>query len=89
MRRNEEYLLREAAGLTLILPVGAAAARLNGMIQVNETGAFLWEQLAVPQTRESLAAALTDAYEVTREQAAADVDRFLSALASTEAILED
>ena len=59
MHRSEEFLLRQAAGLTVIVPVGPAAVRFPGMISVNATGEFLWNALAAEQTLDSLVDALT------------------------------
>ena len=78
MHRSEEFLLRQAAGLTVIVPVGPAAVRFPGMISVNATGEFLWNALAAEQTLDSLVDALTAEYAVEREQAAtAETHSFL------------
>ena len=86
MHRSEEFLLRQAAGLTVIVPVGRAAVNFPGMISVNETGAFLWDRLAAEQTVESLAAALTETYQVEQTQAEADVRAFLERLVKVGAV---
>ena len=41
MRRNDGFILRKAADLTVIVPVGREAVRFPGMLSVNETGRFL------------------------------------------------
>ena len=89
MRRNEQFILREAADMSIILPVGEASNRFPGMISVNETGAFLWQQLEAEHTPETLAAALTGAYEVDLPRALKDVQAFLEQLKGTGALLED
>ena len=86
MHRNEEFLLRRAAGLTVIVPVGRAAVEFPGMISVNSTGEFLWNKMETEQTLESLTAALTAEYQVEAEQAAADVCAFLDQLAKAGAV---
>ena len=86
MHRNEEFLLRRAAGLTVIVPVGRAAVESPGMISVNSTGEFLWNKMETEQTLESLTAALTAEYQVEAEQAAADVRAFLDQLAKAGAV---
>lgn len=87
MRRNEQFILRTAADMNIILPVGAASTEFPGMISVNETGAFLWQQLETEQTPESLAAALTGEYEVELPQAKQDVLAFLEQLRGTGALV--
>lgn len=86
MYRNEEFLLRRAAGLTVIVPVGKAAVDFPGMISVNETGEFLWDLLEREQTLAALVSALTSAYQVESEQAEADVRAFLDRLAQAGAV---
>ena len=86
MHRSEEFLLRQAAGLTVIVPVGPAAVRFPGMISVNATGEFLWNALAAEQTMESLVDALTAEYAVEREQAQRDVRTFLDTLTRAGAL---
>ena len=86
MHRSEEFLLRQAAGLTVIVLVGPAAVRFPGMISVNATGEFLWNALAAEQTLDSLVDALTAEYAVEREQARRDVRTFLDTLTRAGAL---
>lgn len=74
------YILRDVAGNHVVVPVGRSVADFNGMITLNETGAFLWKQLSEEVEREELIARLTAEYDVTPAQAADDVDAFLQKL---------
>lgn len=74
------YILRDVAGNHVVVPVGRSVADFNGMITLNETGAFLWKQLSEEVEREELIARLTAEYDVTPAQAANDVDAFLQKL---------
>ena len=49
----------------------------NGIITLNETGAFLFELMQKGTEREELIAGLLREYEVTPEKAAVDVDKFI------------
>ena len=88
MRRNPDFLLRRVADTNIVVPIGPATEKLAGMIHLNGTGVFLWEKLETDQTLESLAEALTAEYDVNRERACADVQRFLETLIPTGAILD-
>ncbi len=88
MKRNSDFLLREVAGTVVVVPVGEAAASFSGMITMNSTGSFLWEQLEKEQTVETLTAALLENYEVTSEKAREDVEAFVAKLIPVGAILE-
>ena len=89
MRRNENFILRQTADLTIILPVGEASVHFPGMISVNETGAMLWELLREPCNPQSLALELTRVYEVELDRAQRDVDIFLEQLRRAGALLEE
>ena len=80
MKLNQGFVLREVAGTWVVLPVGQASVDFNGMISLNDTGALLWKTLEQGADRETLVTALTEEYDVTPEQAAQDVDKFLDAL---------
>ena len=89
MRRNENFILRQTADLTIILPVGEASVHFPGMISVNETGVLLWELLKEDQNTRSLAQKLTQVYEVEMDRAQRDVDVFLEQLRRAGALLEE
>lgn len=80
MKLTKQFIMREIMGDYVIVPVGQTALELNGMITVNETGAFLWKKLEEECTMEMLVAALLDEYEVSEEQAKEDVREFLDIL---------
>lgn len=74
------YILRKIGGDYVIIPTGTTPLEFNGMITVNEQGAFIWEQLTSETTREALIDAVLSEYEVDRDTAGKDVDDFLSVL---------
>ena len=68
MKISKEFVLREIAGDYVIVPTGEAAYRFQGLITVNDTGAFLWEQLKTgEQTEAKLTAARFGECEVAGE----------------------
>ena len=77
MKINKEFVTREVAGEVLLVPVGRTTLDMNGMMTLNETGAFLWEKLPAAPDPDALVDALLEDYEVDRETAAADVGEFL------------
>ena len=86
MTRNKSFLLRNIADSWVVVPVGTAAVDFLGMLTLNESGRYLWELLEQPQTEQSLVEALTQRYEVTTEQAADDVKKFLAPLQKIGAV---
>ena len=77
LKLDKEYVLRQIEDDYIIVPVGKAALSFNGMITVNETGAFLWEQLLKGTDKEGLLRTVVETYEVTPEIAERDIDEFL------------
>lgn len=80
MRRSEDYLLRTIAGETILIPTGAAARQLSGLVTLNELGAFIWQQLADDCTLDTIAARITAEYDVDDATARADAENFLQYL---------
>ena len=82
MKIKEGFILREVAGDTIVMPGGDI--ELNGMITLNETGAFLWKLLETETTEEELARAIVKEYSVDEETAAAAVHNFVEKLKEHE-----
>ncbi|MDO4420147.1 MAG: PqqD family protein [Ruminococcus sp.] len=80
MKIKENYMLRKVADCYVVVPIGAAVAEFNGMINLNEVGAFLWHQLENENTVEGVLAAMLEEYEVDEATAKADLMRFIKEL---------
>jgi len=75
MRIKKGFVLRTVCGENVIVGEGLDAINFGRMLCLNEIAAWLWKQ-ALEQgdfTAESLAQALCAEYEVSPEQALADV----------------
>jgi len=46
MKIKNNLILREIAGSWIIVPVAEMVVEFNGLMNLNETGAFLWKKLA-------------------------------------------
>ena len=80
MRIEKEFILREIAGDYVIVPTGKTALEFNGLITVNELGAFIWKKMQQDISEDNLVSAILDEYEVKEETARNDVKEFLSKL---------
>ncbi len=89
MKRNENFLLHQVAGTQVLVPVGPAAEAFSGMLTVNETGAFIWQQLETAHTLEALAQAIASEYAVEEDTARQDAQAFIEKLLPTGAIIEE
>ena len=88
MRASQDFIRREIAGEYLLVPTGAAAARINGLVTLNELGDYIFRKLADEQTEQSLLAAIVSEYDVDNETARADLRDFLSQMRQIGALEE-
>lgn len=80
MKISSSYLMRQIAGEHIIVPTGEAAVEFNGLITVNEIGAFLWKKLQGEATEEELLQAVLEEYDTDEATARADIRAFLQKL---------
>lgn len=80
MKIKKGFVLRVVGGEHVVVPVGEMSKIFHGMINLNETGAFLWRFFSEEHTIEEAIDALCAEYEADREQVTADVHRFVDVL---------
>ena len=83
---KKELIKREIAGDTILVPVGKTVYDSNGLFVMNELGAFIWDLLPGVETEAQICEAILAEYEVTAEEAAADVAEFLGKLRDLDVI---
>lgn len=88
MKTKKGFMLRNVAGKSIVVPIGQASVDFNGIINLNETGAFLWEQLAKGCTYDELLTALLGEYDVSEDIARRDIDAFLETARNADVIEE-
>lgn len=77
MKIREGFLLRNVARNNVVVPIGQATLDFNGMMSLNETGAFIFSKMLDGTTKEQLIEDLISEYEVERKIAQKDVDDFI------------
>lgn len=77
MKIKKDFILREVAGSWIVVPIGTALVNFNGMITLNETGAFLWRALEIGADEHALVKALTSEYNVSLSTAETDIGLFI------------
>lgn len=80
MKIKNGFMLRKVGGQNVVVAVGKASLEFNGIIRLNETGKFLWEQLKNDITEEQLLETLLAEYDIDNAQAKADISEFLEKL---------
>ena len=86
MKRSENFVKRKIGTQFVIVAVGEATKKFSGMISLNGTGSFIWDQLENDTTVEAVAKAVTDRYDVDGETARADAEKLINALAEVGAV---
>ena len=86
MKIKDNFILRKVADSYVVVPVGRLTLDFNGIITLNETGAFLFELLQKGADREELIDRLLAEYDVTPERAAADVDVFIEKVKASDVL---
>ena len=78
MKISSNYVIREIAGDYIIVPIGQAVFDFQGLITVNEIGAFIWKLLQENDlTLNEIETAIKDEYEVESSIVKKDVIDFL------------
>lgn len=85
MKIRDGFVLREVAGCYVIMYLGGEL-EFNGMITLNETGAFIWKAIEQGLMRENIAQLLCEEYEVSQEQAVADTESFIEKMRGVNVI---
>ena len=75
MRIKNGFVLRQVCGENVIVGEGLGAINFGKMLALNETAAWLWQQAVAMSdfTVDALAQKLCDEYEVSLDEAKADV----------------
>ena len=80
MKIKKGFVLRVVGGENVVVPVGEMSKTFHGMINLNETGAFLWRFFSEEHTLQEGVEALCNEYVVSVEIAQADVEKFINTL---------
>lgn len=88
MKLNGEFVFREIAGEFIMVPIGQTALKFNGLVSVNEVSAEIVKGIQSSKSREEIYSYILDSFDVTPEEAAADLDEFLSQLRRYDLLID-
>lgn len=88
MKIKKGFTVRNIAGSDIVVPVGNAEKIFNGMITLNESGAFFWNALLKDTTVDEVVKKVTSEYDVDEERAKTDVEKFIEQLRENNLIEE-
>ena len=84
MKIKKGFVLREVAGNFIVVPTGSLVKSFNGVVNLNQTGAFLWGKCSEEIDREYLKKELMAEYQIDEETALKGVDKFIETLKKEE-----
>ncbi|MCD7904101.1 MAG: PqqD family protein [Clostridiales bacterium] len=80
MKIKKGFMLRKIQNTAVVVPFGASSVDFNNIMNLNETGAFIWTKLEEETTEEAVVKALTSQYDIDEATAKADAAEFIAAL---------
>ena len=86
MRLSKDFVVQEIGDEQILVPIGGSS--FYGVAKNNKTAAFIIRLLENDVTEDAIVAEMLNTYDVTKEQAAADVHEALDKLRSIGAIVE-
>ena len=88
IKASEDMMMREIAGEYILVPVGAMALKVHGLISLNESGALIWKRLQRECTEKDLVEAILAEYSVDKEVAEDDVRIFVHKMRKIGILIE-
>lgn len=83
---SPNYILRNIAGESILVSVGAGVADFCGIVKLNASAKVIWESLKNGATKNELVQSLIETFGIEREKAEADVEKSLELLNDREMI---
>lgn len=80
MKIKNGFVVREIAGECVVVALGEASRIFNGIIKLNETAKLIWNMLSEGSEKETVIERILATYEIDRETAENDFDRFVETL---------
>jgi hypothetical protein len=80
MKLQGEFVVRQVMDNIVAIPVGQTALGLNAMILLNDVSKIIWDCLEQGTNLESMVKAVTDAFDVSADEARTDISEFCDKL---------
>ncbi len=85
-QQNGRVVARQVRGDRILVPMASSEESLDSIYVLNETAAFIWDQMAAACTVAEIASRLGDVYDVEEAQAKVDTEVVLDDLLAVKAI---
>lgn len=88
MKLRGEFVVRQVMDNIVAIPVEQTALRLNGMILLNDVSKTIWGCLEQGTNLESIVKTVTDAFNVSADEAQTDILEFCDKLRKLQLLEE-
>ncbi|MBE6748791.1 MAG: PqqD family protein [Ruminococcaceae bacterium] len=89
MKLSENFVLKTIAGATVVMPVGEAVSKVNGMIKLNPTAKIIWEALEENKDFDGILEAMKNNFkDVDEATLKEDINYFLDRLRKYEILID-
>lgn len=89
MKLKKDFVLSRVADTWAVFPLSDATVDFNAMVKLNDSGALLWQALEKNPDKDALVATLMSEYDVSEQEATADVAAFLEVLLNAGCLEQD
>ncbi|WP_027089893.1 PqqD family protein [Thomasclavelia saccharogumia] len=79
MKIKPGFIIRKLADNYVVVSVNNQN-EFQGMIQLNQTGAFIWQQLEAGKNEDEILSLMLEKYEISEEKAKEDITLFIEKL---------
>ncbi len=84
MKLKYKFVVQEVSDGFVAVAVGADASKFNGIIRMNKTSAFVFEQLMEEVTEDEIIAKMMDKYDAEEKVMRKDTKDFIAKLAEAD-----
>ena len=89
MKLNKNFMIRDIAGETILVPTGEVSQNFNGMITLNEVATFILENIEQCANEDELVQKVLEEFEIDENTARKDMLEFLNQLLYNGIIIKD
>lgn len=86
MKIKDDLMLRNVCDEWVVVPMGARLQEFNGIMKLNESGAFIWKLLQEESSRENIIGQLLEEYDIEEKEATKEVDDFVDLLSKKQVL---
>ena len=85
-KRNENFVFRRIENETILVPIKDNVGDMGSIYNLNEVGAFVWEQLDGERTLHEIIDLITEEFDAAAREVETDLNEFVGELQEIDAI---